>query len=97
MNTISVITTGETKANLIKIWARQCDFCGKGMNEGFVINDCEHACSDECLLFTEPHQDRYWTEWEDKSEYEYEELNGRVEDIGFWTQDPNFVGAEVVY
>lgn len=83
---MSKATTGT-----ITKFARKCDFCGKGMNSGYVVGDCEHCCSDECLLFTEPNQDRYWTEWEDPTGYDYEELNGKVEEIGFWTEDPNFV------
>lgn len=72
-------------ANGIK-YARKCDKCGKGMNEGYVIDSGEeYYCSDECLhtkyskeewlqMYNEEDKngsDSYWTEWEDVDEYNY--------------------------
>ena len=66
-------------------YARKCTECGKGMNEGYVIeNGCEYYCSDECLhkhvspeefleLFDDGEGDTYWTDWEDESEWDDEE------------------------
>jgi hypothetical protein len=67
---------------LIK-YARVCDECAKGMNEGFVIDGGEqHYCSGECLhqtyitkeewdeMYTED-GDNYWTEWEDVEDDDY--------------------------
>lgn len=59
---------------LIK-YARICDECGKGMNDGFVIDGGEqYFCSNECLHhnyteeeFTEmatEDSDTYWTQWD---------------------------------
>lgn len=56
---------------------RSCDICGRHMIEGFVINDSEYYCSDECLAKVysdeEYHQiylndSGYWTEWEEGEE-----------------------------
>ena len=31
-------------------FARKCDECSKGMNEGYIIeNGMQHYCSDKCL------------------------------------------------
>jgi hypothetical protein len=57
-------------------FARTCSDCGKGINEGYVINGgCEHYCSDACLhkhvsadefedLHDDGDGDSYWTEWD---------------------------------
>lgn len=55
-----------------KQFARKCTKCNKGMDAGYVINDTEYYCSDECLysvhsedeyedLYTEG--SAYYTEW----------------------------------
>jgi len=66
-------------------YARKCDECGKGMNEGYVIDGgCEHYCSDACLhkhvsadefddLHDDGDGDSYWTEWEDENDWDDEE------------------------
>jgi len=66
-------------------YARKCSECGKGMNEGYVIDGgSEYYCSDECLhkhmteaefdeLYADGEGDTYWTEWEDESEWEEDE------------------------
>jgi hypothetical protein len=58
-------------------FARKCKECGKGMNEGYVINGgVAHYCSDACLhkhvsadefedLHDDGDGDSYWTEWEE--------------------------------
>lgn len=46
------------EANGVK-YARMCDKCGKGMNDGYFAND-EYYCSDECL-----HQEYSKKEWEE--------------------------------
>lgn len=63
-------------------YARKCDECGKGMNEGYVIDGgCEHYCSDACLhkhvspdefedLHDDGDGDSYWTEWEDQNDWD---------------------------
>lgn len=57
---------------------RICEFCHKPMNEGWVINDTEAFCSDQCLHCSHPEIDLntlkshaqedgslgYWTQWE---------------------------------
>lgn len=60
-------------------FARKCDKCGCGMNEGYVVyNGDEHYCTEECLnkvytkeqwtkMYEESEEnggsDNYWTEW----------------------------------
>ena len=74
-------------------FARKCDECSKGMNEGYVIYQGErYYCSDECLnqhfgkddffkLYNDNENESYWTEWEE-DEHEYRELsNGELEEI----------------
>jgi hypothetical protein len=75
----------------MKKYARKCDECKKLMNEGFVFDaGCEYYCSEECLhkhftakewaeLYDDGNGDSYWTTWEDKSEYEYNEDGTEIE------------------
>ena len=63
-------------------YARKCNECGEGMNEGYVIDGgCEHYCSDACLhkhvspdefedLHDDGDGDSYWTEWEDQNDWD---------------------------
>jgi hypothetical protein len=58
-------------------YARQCTECGKGMNEGYVIEGGdEYYCSDPCLhkhvtpeefleLYGEGDTQTYYTDWSD--------------------------------
>jgi len=74
-------------------YARKCDECGKGMNEGFCINGgCEYYCTEECLhkhytkeeydeMYNDDEGDTYWTEWEDKSDFQFVEVDGELIDI----------------
>ena len=56
--------------------SRVCDICGAKMSSGYVIDDFELYCSDDCLhgAYSEEEYDElcqedraYWTEWEDES------------------------------
>ena len=61
-------------------FARKCDECGKGMNEGYVIDaGAAYYCSDECLhkhfteeewteLYDDGNSESYWTEWDPEDE-----------------------------
>jgi hypothetical protein len=61
-------------------FARKCDACGKGMNEGYVVDDgCEYFCTDVCLHTKYTAEEwaemfavdiGYWTEWDAESEIE---------------------------
>jgi len=66
-------------------YARKCSECGKGMNEGYVLEGgCEHYCSDACLykhitpaefleLYDDGDGDTYYTEWEDQNDWDDDE------------------------
>jgi hypothetical protein len=69
-----------------KKYARECDECGAGMNEGYLIdNGYKYYCSDECLhknmtpeewleLYNDGDGDSCWTTWyEDPDEYMVDE------------------------
>lgn len=73
-------------------YARLCTCCGKGMNEGYFAN-YEYFCSDSCLhtefsaqeweelASGEDNDEFYWTEWEDIEDYQYQIINGVLEEI----------------
>jgi hypothetical protein len=86
-------------------YARKCDKCGQGMNEGYFA-DYEYFCSDSCLhteysakeweeltsngvedeeenLYRVPiiNDSYYWTEWEDIEDYQYQIINGILEEM----------------
>ena len=72
-------------------YARVCTCCHSGMNEGYFA-DYEYFCSDDCLYtefpptiwakVTEEDEDSYyWTEWEDEEDYQYQIINGILEEI----------------
>ena len=68
-----------------KQFARECTACGKGMNEGYCVeNGMEYYCSDECLhteitpaewdeLYADGEGDSYWTEWDDPDDFDDED------------------------
>ena len=69
-----------------KKFARECNACGKGMNEGYCIEGgIEYYCSDACLhteikheeymeLYADGEGDSYWTDWsEDPDNFEDED------------------------
>jgi hypothetical protein len=71
-----------------KKYARECDECGKGMNEGYCIDGgMAYYCSDECLhkditpdewkeMTDDEESDSYWTTWdEDPDEYMVDEAD----------------------
>jgi hypothetical protein len=77
-------------------YARKCDKCGQGMNEGFCIYEGEeYYCSDECLhsvysksvwegMFDAEdigNSPSYWTQWEDIEDYQYQIINGKLQEI----------------
>lgn len=63
-------------------YARMCDKCGKGMNEGYVVNGGEeYYCNDECL-----HQIYTPEEWEDMSNDEFFVQCGLDDDGNYWTE-----------
>jgi hypothetical protein len=56
----------------MKQFARKCTKCNKGMNDGYLVNDVEYYCSDECLysVYSEDEYEdlyiegsAYYTEW----------------------------------
>lgn len=61
-------------------YLRHCTECGKGMNQGYCIdNGLEYYCSEKCLyknytkqewleLYDDGNGDSYWTTWEDDEE-----------------------------
>lgn len=74
------------------VYARQCDECKKGMNEGYCIADgAEYYCSDNCankhytdneLAKMYKDGDSYWTDWLPEEE-----------DSG-WDKDMNYIEVE---
>ena len=76
-------------------YARCCTCCGEGMNEGYFI-DYEYFCSDSCLhteytsqewtnLYEQSEEQGgdycYYTTWEDESDYQYQIIDGKLEEI----------------
>jgi hypothetical protein len=72
-------------------YARCCNCCGKGMNEGYFA-DYEYFCSTECLftefpfevwqkLSEEQNDSYYWTQWEDESDYQYQIIDAKLEEM----------------
>tara|TARA_R100001463_G_scaffold15959_1_gene41450 strand:- start:1796 stop:2068 length:273 start_codon:yes stop_codon:yes gene_type:complete len=81
----------------MKYFARKCDNCNKGMNEGYCGGDgLSYACSHECLFINGYTQEEfqedykfgniYWTDWG-------EDLEGHIED-GYYTIDGEFIESE---
>ena len=78
-------------------YARKCDKCRQGMNEGYCIYEGqEYYCSNECLHLVYSEQEwsemyneednggssSYWTQWEELEEdYQYQIINGILEEI----------------
>jgi hypothetical protein len=72
-------------------YARCCYRCDNGMNEGYFAN-YEYFCSTECLfaqfqpevwqyLSEEQNEMYYWTQWEDESDYQYQIIDGKLEEM----------------
>jgi hypothetical protein len=84
------------KENGIK-YARICDKCGNGMNEGYIVGGGdEYYCSAECLhqiytpkqwqeMYDESEEyggnDNYWTQWEDELDCNYVLFNNQLINI----------------
>lgn len=71
-------------------YCRKCDYCEKGMNEGYIINDIEYYCSNRCLYPNYSPQEynelylkdlAYWTEWNVRTDAEYKLVNGKLEEL----------------
>ena len=78
-------------------YARICDKCGNGMNEGYIVGGGdEYYCSAECLhqvytpkqwqeMYDESEEyggnDNYWTQWEDESDCNYVLFNNQLINI----------------
>jgi hypothetical protein len=71
-------------------YARSCNCCGNGMNEGYFI-DYEYFCSNECRnteyptdvwlkLYEESEANGgdYWTQWEE-DDYQYQIIDGKLQ------------------
>lgn len=67
----------------MQLYARKCDWCNEGMNEGYMIHGgIEHYCSDECLfknyslddwndMYNDGDGDSCYTDWENQSDMEW--------------------------
>lgn len=75
-------------------FARQCDITGEGMNEGWVLGDGQDYAKYEAGAIElarqygyESLEDAfnddvcYWTSWEDEDDYQYQMINGQLEEI----------------
>lgn len=74
-------------------YARKCDECEQGMNEGFVVNSGdEYYCSEECLhkhytpkqwkkMYNDEDSDSYWTQWDDEEDFQFVEVDGELVDV----------------
>lgn len=78
-------------------YARLCTCCGKGMNEGYFADYeyfCSDSClhteytakeweelSSDGVEDEEGNDYYYWTEWEDTEDYQYQIINGVLEEI----------------
>jgi len=75
-------------------YARQCSKTGEGMNVGWVFGDGEEYAKHESgaiELAKEYGYDSledafkddvcYWTSWEDEDDYQYQMINGQLEEI----------------
>jgi cell wall assembly regulator SMI1 len=84
-------------------FARKCSVTGKGINEGYCVNDGEfyfsqesqlvkflrdrdsedmsHLSDDFILKEAYDLEEYYWTEWEDGDDYQYQLVDGKLEEI----------------
>lgn len=75
-------------------YARQCSKTGEGMNEGWVFGDGEEYAKYEADAIElakeygydsleDAYEDNggYWTSWEDEDDYQYQMINGQLEEI----------------
>ena len=81
------------EANGIK-YARKCDKCNNGMNDGYIVGGGdEYYCSPECLhkvysakkwqkMYQDSEEnggnDNYWTEWESEIDFNYVLFNNKL-------------------
>jgi hypothetical protein len=79
----------------LKLFARQCTCCKKGMNEGYVISYIErYYCTEKCLRkensdddiknmdMGADDSDNYWTQWDSDDDMEYMLVDGELVYIG---------------
>lgn len=77
-----------------ELFARRCSVTGEGMNEGWVVNDGDyyfkneedalaHAISMGYEDLDEAYEGDaiYYTEWEDKEDYEWQIVNGKLVEL----------------
>lgn len=74
---------GITLEGKVFYYARKCDVCSRGMNEGYVVNNGdEYYCSDTCLhkkydkkewsqMYNSEEGSSYWTQWDETHDMEY--------------------------
>ena len=78
-------------------YARICTCCHSGMNQGYFANyeyfcsdNCLHTeysakeweeLASDGVECEEGNDSYYWTEWEDKEEYEYQFIDGELKEI----------------
>ena len=78
-------------------YARICTCCHSGMNQGYFANyeyfcsdNCLHTeysakeweeLASDGVEDEEDNDSYYWTEWEDESDYQYQIINGILEEI----------------
>jgi hypothetical protein len=73
-------------------FARKCDVCGCGMNDGYIVLD-EYFCGDICMhtkhtqeefddLYSDDDDSAYYTNWEDcQSNWQYVVKDGKLIDM----------------
>lgn len=77
-------------------FARKCSITSEGINKGYVIGDGDFYIKDDSALaekyilentkykdIYDAYADEfyYWTEWEDEDDYQYEMINGVLNEI----------------
>jgi len=75
------------------VYARKCDHCSKGMDDGYVVyGGEEHYCSDACLhkhyskkewkvMSDGDESECYWTEWDDPTDIQYVLVDNELREI----------------
>ena len=78
-------------------YARKCTCCGKGMNEGYFATYeyfCSDSClrsefsatqwqelASDGVEDEEGNDSYYWTEWQDTEDYQYQIIDGELQEI----------------
>ena len=86
-------------------YARLCDICKGGFNEGFVTgNGEEYFCSDKCLhkkyskkvwakMHEEDNENNYWSTWEEETDHQYIVKGGELVEIEAPKKDSPLIEA----